>query len=79
MAQPSQLPERSQPETLVHRLMTQLGRHALWDSLLIFVPVILVLSYAAFLLQRTAWVEPITALTTTLIVLGLGVLGVILR
>ena len=79
MAQPLELKERSQPETLVHRLMAQLGHHALWDSLLICVPPMVGLFYSVFLLVRTAWVGQTAALTTTLAVLGLSVLGVIFR
>jgi len=33
------------PEKLIHRLVAQLGNHALWDALLIFLPPLIVAIY----------------------------------
>ena len=53
---------RDSPEQWVGRLVAQLRNHALWDSLLIFSPPLLVAIYLAVYLYRGAWIAPITFL-----------------
>ena len=53
---------RESPEQRVGRLVAQLRNHALWDSLLIFSPPLLVAIYLAIYLYRGAWIAPITLL-----------------
>jgi hypothetical protein len=59
--------------------MAQLGHHALWDSLLLFVPPVLVLLYAVFSLSRAAWVSLSAAIGITIVSIVLGVAAIALR
>jgi hypothetical protein len=67
------------PETLIHRLAKQLGRHVLWDSLLIFVPPLAVLVCAIAILFWAASLEPLAAFFTIAAVVALGVFAIALR
>jgi hypothetical protein len=68
-----------QPETLVHRLAKQLGRHVLWDSLFIFVPPLALFIYVIILLFWSAALEPLGAMFTIAALVALGVLAIALR
>ena len=68
-----------QPESLVDRLVTQLSRHILWDSLLLFAPPAAAVVYVLVLLFQAAWLSRTTVLLTAIITLGLGAFGVLLR
>jgi hypothetical protein len=70
---------RESPERRVGRLVAQLRNHALWDSLLIFSPPLLVAIYLAVYLYRGAWIAPITFLLLSGTVIGLGLLAVVVR
>jgi hypothetical protein len=70
---------RESPEQRVGRLVAQLRNHALWDSLLIFSPPLLVAIYLAVYLYRGAWIAPITLLILSGVVIGAGLLAVVVR
>jgi hypothetical protein len=70
---------RDSPEQWVGRLVAQLRNHALWDSLLIFSPPLLVAIYLAVYLYRGAWIAPITFLLFSGAVIGVGLLAVVVR
>ena len=76
LARPSN-PERT--KTLVHHLVAQLSRHIWWDSLLLFVPPAAAAIYILALLFQAAWLSQTAAISTAIIILGLGVFGVLLR
>jgi len=79
MAQSSLPEEFTQPETLVHRLKAQLGHHVLWDSLLIFVPPVLALLYAVFLLAQVAVLSQVVSLVIIVTAFASGFVAVKLR
>jgi hypothetical protein len=70
---------RESPEQRVGRLVAQLRNHALWDSLLIFSPPLLVAIYLAVYLYRGAWIAPIAFLLLSGAVIGVGLLAVVVR
>ncbi|HWH79203.1 MAG TPA: hypothetical protein VNT76_17595, partial [Candidatus Binatus sp.] len=70
---------RGRSEHLLSRLMAHLGHHALWDSLLIFLPPLVALIYGCILLMQAAWFGQAMALGIILIALGLAVLAIVLR
>ncbi len=74
MAPSSHFEAQARAETLVGRLMARLGHHALWDSLLIFVPPVLALLCAAFSMTRAAWISLNAAMVITFILIALAVL-----
>src|SRR5688572_12051310 len=75
----SDLEAQAPPEGLVRRLTARLGRHALWDSLLICVPPVLALLAAVFLFVKFAWVGQTAAMAIGIGAMGIGVLAVLLR
>ncbi len=79
MASSSHLEARTRPETVVFRLRAQLGHHALWDALLIFIPPVFAVLCAAYFLMQGAWASPMVASATATLVLVLGALAVTLR
>ena len=70
---------RESPEQRVGRLVAQLRHHALWDSLLIFSPPLLVASYFAVYLYRASWIAPMTLLLLGVAIIGVGLLAVVVR
>src|SRR5215475_4018640 len=70
---------RQSPEQRVRRLAGRLRNHELWDSLLIFAPPLLVATYLAVYLYRAAWIAPLTFLSLTAMVIGIGLLAVTVR
>lgn len=73
-------PRDDRPADLVHRLAAQLGHHALWDSLFIFVPPAAALIYVIVgVLFRTMRLDALATLVAVAIVAGLGMLAVALR
>jgi hypothetical protein len=66
-------------ENLVHRLVAQLSRHVLWDCLLIFVPPAAALTYLVAVLFRFAWLSPMAAILTGMIILALVAPAILLR
>jgi len=58
------------PEQRVGRLGARLQHHALWDSLLIFSPPLLLFIYLVIHLYRDGWIAQ-----TTLILLGIAIIG----
>jgi hypothetical protein len=79
MTPTSELTERARPEAFVRRLRTRLGLHALWDTLLIFVPPLLMLLCAIVYFAQTRGLGFINASIISLTLMGLAVLGVALR
>ena len=75
----SDLEAQARPEGLVQRLTARLGRHALWDSLLICVPPVLALLAAIFLFVKFAWVGQPAAMAIAIGAMGIAVLAVLLR
>jgi len=67
------------PENLVLRLVAQLSRHVLWDSLLICVPPAAAMMYVVVVLFRFAWLTQLAALLTAVFVLALFAITVFLR
>jgi hypothetical protein len=70
---------QARPQGLVRRLMARLGRHALWDSLLICVPPVLAVLAAIFLFTEFAWFGQMAAMTIGIGAIAIGVLAVLLR
>ena len=62
------------PEKLVDRLRSHLKRHALWDSLLIFFPPILVFSYLMVFLYRSRLIAQETVIFASATALGIALL-----
>jgi hypothetical protein len=79
MKLPSRLRDRERPENLVLRLVAQLSQHALWDSLLIFLPPVLALIYSVVVLSHAARISDLASLLVIAVAVGFGVLGVVLR
>jgi hypothetical protein len=79
MKLPSRLHDRERPENLVLRLVAQLSHHALWDSLLIFLPPVLALIYSVVVLSHAARISDLASLLVIAVAVGFGVLGVVLR
>jgi hypothetical protein len=79
MAPSSHFEAQARAETLVSRLMARLGHHALWDSLLIFVPPVLVLLFALFSTSQAARVSLSAAIAITLVLTAFGVVAIVLR
>jgi hypothetical protein len=75
----SRLYDRERPENLVFRLVAQLSHHALWDSLLIFLPPVLALIYGAVVLSHAAWISDLASFLVIAVAVGLGVLVVLVR
>ncbi len=71
--------DRESPEQRIGKLVARLRNHALWDSLLIFSPPLLVAIYLAVYLYRGAWIAPMTFLVMSGAVIGLGLIAVVLR
>ncbi len=67
------------PEKIVSHLVARLRNHALWDSLLIFSPPLLVCLYLAGYLYRAAWINPLTFVLVVLVLLGIGLLAITVR
>jgi hypothetical protein len=78
-----QLPPRpsnhEQPENVVQRLVAQLSRHVLWDSLLLFVPPAAALIYIIAVLFQADWLSQTAAVLTATLTLVLGAFAVLLR
>jgi hypothetical protein len=70
-------PER--PENLVRRLVAQLNRHILWDSLLLFMPPAAAVVYILALLYQAAWLSQTAVVVTAIFTLALGAFAVSLR
>jgi len=68
-----------QPENVVHRLVAQLSRHVLWDSLLLFVPPAAALIYIIAVLVQAAWLSQTAAVLAATVTLVLGTFAVLLR
>src|SRR5437773_10838360 len=66
------------PEKLIHRLVTQLGNHALWDALLIFLPPLIVAIYLLIYFFQARWIGPLGLFLMIVTVAGL-VLAVLFR
>src|SRR5205809_7453015 len=67
------------PEKLIHRLVTQLGNHALWDALLIFLPPLIVAIYLLIYFFQAAWIGPLGLFLMIVTGAGLVLLAVLLR
>ena len=70
---------RESPEQRVGKLVARLRNHALWDSLLIFSPPLLLAIYLTAYLYRGAWITPVTFLVVSGAVIGLSLVAVVLR
>jgi hypothetical protein len=75
----SRLHGHDRPENLVLRLVAQLSHHALWDSLLIFLPPVLALIYSVVVLSHAAWISDLASFVVIVVAVGCGLLGVLLR
>lgn len=80
MGEPSLEKGRETPEKLVNLLLSHLKRHVLWDSLLMFSPPLLVLSYLVIFLYGSALITRETLIFTAPALVGVVVLvGLVLR
>jgi len=70
---------RDRPESLVSRLAARLRHHALWDSLLLFVPPVLACVYTVFFLHRIAIIDEMHFFLVAAVAVALGLLAVTLR
>ena len=71
--------DRERPENLVNRLVARLSHHALWDSLLLFVPPAAALVYIVMLLFQAAWFGQTTAVLAAIFIVVLDAIAVYLR
>jgi hypothetical protein len=71
--------DRRSPEQRVGRLVAQLRNHALWDSLLIFFPPLLVSIDLWVNLYRAVWIAPLTFILLSIGSVGAGLLAVVVR
>jgi hypothetical protein len=71
--------DRAGAERLVHRLVAQLSRHALWDALLLFGPPAAAGFFTVALLLRTGWLTPNGALFIAGLIAALAAIAVSLR
>lgn len=74
-----QRPEREPPEKLIAGTVSRLRGHAIWDSLLIFAPPLLLAIYVTTYLYRLAWIEEMTYLLLGLAFLSLTSIAATLR
>src|SRR5215475_6101961 len=70
---------RELPELRISRLAKRLRNHKLWDSLLIFLPPLLVATYLAVYLYNFAWIAPLTFYLLGGAMLGVSLLAVVVR
>src|SRR5215510_2084114 len=70
---------RELPEQRVGRLAARLRNQKLWDSLLIFLPPLLVATYLAIVLYNFAWIAPLTFYLLSGAMLGVCLLAVVVR
>ena len=70
---------RELPEQRVGRLAARLRNHKLWDSLLIFLPPLLVATYLAVYLYNFAWIAPLTFYLFGGAMFGVSLLAVVVR
>jgi hypothetical protein len=70
---------RAGAENLVHRLVDQLTRHALWDALLLFAPPAAAAIAIVALLFHGTWLTALGALFTASFILALAAVAVFLR
>jgi hypothetical protein len=75
----SKAQNRGSPEEWVGRLVARLRHHALWDSLLIFSPPLLVAIYFVAYGYRADWIAPITLLLLSAAIVGAGLFAVVAR
>ena len=71
--------DHEEPESLVRRLVARLGHHALWDSLLMFVPPAAAMIYVIALFFRATWLSQNVAVLAAVFIVVLGALAVLLR
>ncbi len=71
--------DRGSPEQRVGRLVARLRHYALWDSLLIFSPPLLVATYFVAYCYRAGWITPITLLLLSAAIVGVGLFAVVAR
>ena len=79
MAPPSHLEAQARAETLVGRLVARLGRHALGDALLTFLPPVSVLLYAVLVLSRAVWFSFSAAMAMAFVTIALAILAIAWR
>jgi hypothetical protein len=70
---------RESPEQRIGRLVARLRHHALWDSLLIFSPPLLVAIYFVAYGYRAGWIAPVTLLWIGAAIVGVGLFAVVAR
>ena len=75
----SDVENRGSPEHRVGRLAAQLRNHALWDSLLIFSPPLLLSIYLLIYLYRAAWIASSAFLLLSVAIIVVALLAVVAR
>jgi hypothetical protein len=70
---------RESPERRILRVVARLRSHALWDSLLVFAPPLIVFIYLAVQLYRDAWMAQTSFLLLSVVIIGAGFLAVVVR
>src|SRR6266478_7429404 len=79
MGTSSDVENRGSPEHRVGRLAAQLRNHALWDSLLIFSPPLLLSIYLLIYLYRAAWIASPAFLLLSAAIILVALLAVVAR
>jgi len=79
MGTSSNVENRGSPEHRVGRLAAQLRNHALWDSLLIFSPPLLLSIYLLIYLYRAAWIASPAFLLLSVAIIVVALLAVVAR
>lgn len=70
MQESARLPHHERPESFVEGLAARLSRHLLWDSLMICLPWVGALVFAAAMFFWRAWLSPMRAIFIALFCLG---------
>lgn len=79
MSSPNHGADGAKPDELVGQLAARLGRHVLWDSLLLVLPPLFAALLAGYFCYRTGWLTELGLALAAAVLAGFAVSAVILR
>ncbi len=79
MSTPIHGADRAKPDDLVGQLTARMGRHVLWDSLLLVLPPLIAALVAGYLCYRVGWLTRLSLALAAAALAGMAVLAVMLR